>query len=452
MEKKVKTLPHDYEAEQSVIGSILLNNESFNSISGKLVPDDFYNEQFRYMYSAMLDLSNQGQAFDPVTIKAKLEENKAPSEFLNIENFKKILMAVPTSTNVEYYADIVKKRSTARSIIKTSEEMIKSCYDESIDLNDVISKANNDILDVAKASNKETITPIRTIMLTAYNEVGKAAEADGSVVGIPTGYFELDKALAGFQKSQLIIIAARPAMGKTAFALNIAEYAALREKKGVILFSLEMSETELAKRLIAINAKIDSNKIRTGKLEDKEWDMATEAVIEIGNSSLMIDDSAGISLQDIRVKCLKLKAEGKLDMVIIDYLQLLSNPNRRASDSRQNEISEISRGLKTLAKELECPVIALSQLSREVEKRNDKRPMLSDLRESGSIEQDADVVLFLYREEYYKENTNKPGVTEVVIGKQRGGQTGSVDLKWLAEYTKFANLDKSNKWNKEVNE
>lgn len=443
MEEQIikRILPHNMEAEQSVTGAILLDQESVITASEILSPEDFYSPQFKALYNGMLSLYKEGKAIDPVTLQNKLREQEVPEDLYSIEFISNILSSVPTSANIKYYAEIVKNKAILRRLIRVSESIANDCYQDTENLDELLDKTEKQIFDVVQNRSTTDFVPIRETALETLESIQNAAKTVGAVTGISTGFYDLDSRTAGLQKSDLVLIAARPSMGKTAFVLNIAEFVAIRNHIPTAVFSLEMSRIQLAKRLISMNSKVDSQHIRVGNLADDEWGKITESTILLGESALVIDDTPGISVTALRSKCRKLKIENDLGLVIIDYLQLMSGSGSRKSDSRQNEIAEISRSLKALAREIDCPVIALSQLSRAVESREDKRPMLSDLRESGAIEQDADVVMFLYRDEYYNKDSDDKGTAEVIIGKQRNGPTCTVRLKWLAEYTKFANLE-----------
>lgn len=443
MEEQIikRILPHNMEAEQSVTGAILLDQESVITASEILSPEDFYSPQFKALYNGMLSLYKEGKAIDPVTLQNKLREQEVPEDLYSIEFISNILSSVPTSANIKYYAEIVKNKAILRRLIRVSESIANDCYQDTENLDELLDHTEKQIFDVVQNRSTTDFVPIRETALETLESIQNAAKTVGAVTGISTGFYDLDSRTAGLQKSDLVLIAARPSMGKTAFVLNIAEFVAIRNHIPTAVFSLEMSRIQLAKRLISMNSKVDSQHIRVGNLADDEWGKITESTILLGESALVIDDTPGISVAALRSKCRKLKIENDLGLVIIDYLQLMSGSGSRRSDSRQNEIAEISRSLKALAREIDCPVIALSQLSRAVESREDKRPMLSDLRESGAIEQDADVVMFLYRDEYYNRDSDDKGTAEVIIGKQRNGPTCTVRLKWLAEYTKFANLE-----------
>lgn len=438
-----RIMPNSQEAEQSVIGSMLMDQEAVILASEKLNEDDFYNPRFKVLFAAIVSLYREGRPVDLVTLTEKLRENNVAEEIGSVEFISNIISSVPTSANIKYYAEIVEQKALLRKLIRTTENITNRCYQDSSDINELMEDTERDVFQIVNSrTTTDEFTPINEIALETLENIQSAAMNTGSVTGLSTGFRDLDYRTAGLQPSDLILIAARPSMGKTAFALNIAEYVAMINHVPTAIFSLEMSKVQLAKRLISMNSKVDSQHIRTGTLEDDEWAKITESSIILGESALVIDDTPGISINELRSKCRKLKMERGLGLIMIDYLQLMSGSSGSKNISRQQEISDISRSLKALAREINCPVVALSQLSREVEKREDKRPILSDLRESGAIEQDADVVMFLYRDEYYtKDASTKKGVTEVIIGKQRNGPTCTVELKWLGQYTKFANLE-----------
>lgn len=443
MEEQIlkRILPHSTEAEQSVIGAMLLDQEAIVTASEILLPEDFYNPQFKTLYGAMISLYQEGKPADLVTLQNKLHEMDVPAELCSVEFISSVISSVPTSANIKYYADIVKDKAVLRRLIRVSEEISNECYQDTESLDNLLDNTEKQIFDVVQNRSTSDFVPIKQVALETLESIQSAARSVGAVTGISTGFYDLDARTAGLQKSDLILIAARPSMGKTAFVLNIAENVAIKNNISTAIFSLEMSRVQLAKRLISMNSKVDSQHIRVGNLADDEWGKLTESTILLGESALVIDDTPGISIAQLRSKCRKLKIENNLGLVIIDYLQLMSGSGGRKNESRQQEISDISRSLKALAREIDCPVIALSQLSRAVESREDKRPMLSDLRESGAIEQDADVVMFIYRDEYYHKDSEDKGVTEIIIGKQRNGPTCTIKLKWLAEFTKFANLE-----------
>lgn len=403
--------------------------------------EDFYQKQFGILFDNMVELFNEGKAVDLVTLQNRLKENGVPEEVSNMGFVRELLTNTSTSVNVKYYADIVYEKSVLRKLIKTTEAVTNDCYAGADRLDNILENTEKKIFDIVQRRNAGDYVPINKIVQNSIMRVSAASKLKGNVTGIPTGFIDLDYRTSGMQKSDLVLVAARPSMGKTAFVLNMAQYMAFECNKTVAIFSLEMSSEQLVNRLLAMEARIDAQKLRNGSLEDKDWEYLLESAGTVAKSNLIIDDRAS-SLAEIRSKCRKFKLEHNLDIVIIDYLQLMSSGGSRSSDSRQQEISEISRGLKRMARELDVPVVALSQLSRAVEQRPDHRPMLSDLRESGAIEQDADVVMFLYRDEYYNKDSELKGTAEVIIAKQRNGPIGTVTLAWLPQYTKFANIKK----------
>lgn len=441
-----RVMPNNPEAEQSVIGAMLLDQEAVILASEKLKAEDFYNQRYKILFSAIVSLYRQGKPADLVTLAEQLREDQVSEDLVGVEFISGIIASVPTSANIKYYADIVSQKAILRELIRTTESIANHCYQDSSDVTELMEEAEKGIFDlIQNSSSSDDFMPIKQVALETLESIQNAARSSGSVTGISTGFRDLDYRTAGLQPSDLILIAARPSVGKTAFALNIAEYVTMHHHVPTAIFSLEMSKIQLAKRLISMNSKVDSQHIRTGSLEDDEWAKITESSIILGESSLVIDDTPGITINELHTKCRKMKLERGLGLIIIDYLQLMNGSKGSKNISRQQEISDISRSLKALAREMNCPVVALSQLSREVEKREDKRPILSDLRESGAIEQDADVVMFLYRDEYYtKDASTQKGVTEVIIAKQRNGPTCTIKLKWLQQYTKFANLEITN--------
>lgn len=441
-EEVIKRLPpHNVEAERAVIGAMMLNADAIMVCSELLTSDEFYQHQYGIIFDALVEMYKDGVGADLVTLQNKLREKEVTPELYSVEYLGELLASVPTSANVKFYAEIVHEKAVLRRLIRVSEQVTKDCYMDSQPLEDILEDTEKSVFDVIQQRGGSEFEPIRDVVLRTLDSIEKAAKQKGNITGLETGFRDLDAKTAGLQKSDLILIAARPAMGKTAFVLNIAEYVALHSNSTIALFSLEMSKEQLVKRMLAMNSMVDSQKIRTGDLEDDDWDKLVGSVRKIGNSNLVIDDTSGITASELRSKCRKLKIEQGLDLVIIDYLQLMTGAGKRKSDSRQQEISDISRSLKVMARELNVPVIALSQLSRAVESRPDKRPMLSDLRESGAIEQDADIVMFIYRDEYYNPDSEKKGVAEVIVAKQRSGPTGPVELAWLSQYTKFGNLE-----------
>lgn len=435
-----KILPHSKEAEQSVIGSMIMDRDAIMAATEIINGTDFYDQQYMILFETMIELSNEGKPVDLITLQDRLKEKDVPAQVSSLEFIRDLVAAVPTSANIRYYAQIVRDKSVLRKLIKSAEETANDCYLDKDNLDSIIEKAEKSVFNIVQNRGSKEFTDIKDVVLRSIDSIEAAAKNQGSVTGVATGFYDLDYKTAGLQPSDLILIAARPSMGKTALALNIAEYVALKTNVTTAIFSLEMSQDQLVKRILSMNSKVDSQAIRTGNLSNDDWTSLMESARIIGNSNLVIDDTSAISVSEMRSKCRKLKIEKNLGLIIIDYLQLMSGSKR--SESRQQEISEISRSLKSLAREINVPVVALSQLSRAVESRPDKRPMLSDLRESGAIEQDADVVMFIYRDDYYNHDTEEPGVSEIIIGKQRNGPVGTVKLAWLAQYTKFANLER----------
>lgn len=435
-----RILPHSVEAEQAVIGSMIMDREAIVVASEIILGDDFYNKQYGILFETMVELNDKGYPVDLVTLQDKLKEKDVPPEVSSLEFIRDLLGMVTTSANIKYYANIVAEKSTLRKLIKLNEEIANTCYVGKESLEYILEDTEKRIFQLVQKRNTEDFTPIRQVVMNAMDRIEAASRQKGVVTGVATGFLDLDYRTAGLQPSDLILIAARPSMGKTAFALNIAQYVAFKQNLPVAIFSLEMSKEQLVNRLFSLQSNVDAQNLRTGQLNDEEWEKLIESAGVIGRSNLYIDDTPGISIAELRTKCRKLKLEHNLSMIIIDYLQLMSGSGR--ADSRQQEISDISRALKGVARELSVPVIALSQLSRAVEQRPDHRPMMSDLRESGAIEQDADVVMFIYRDDYYNHDTEKKDIAEIIIAKQRNGPIGTVELAWLPRYTKFANLEK----------
>ena len=435
-----RVLPHSVEAEQSVIGSMIMDRDAIMTASEVITSEDFYQSQYGVLFDAMLELYNEGKPVDLVTLQERLREKDVPPEISSLEFVRDLLDAVPTSANVRHYATIVQEKSMLRKLIKVNEDIDNTCYLAREKTEDILEETEKKIFDLLQYRSTGDFVPIKQVVLNALDKIEKASKNKGTVTGIPTGFIDLDYKTSGFQPSDLILIAARPSMGKTAFVLNVAQYMAFKEGKTVAIFSLEMSKEQLVNRLFSLESKVDSQALRTGNLTDEDWAKLIEGAAVVGKSNLIIDDTPGISIAELRSKCRKFKLEHDLGIIIIDYLQLMSGGKH--SESRQQEISEISRSLKAVARELNVPVVALSQLSRAVEQRPDHRPMLSDLRESGAIEQDADVVMFLYRDDYYNKDTDKKNIAEVIIAKQRNGPIGTVELVWLPNYTKFANMKK----------
>lgn len=438
-----RVMPNSIEAEMSVIGSMLVNKEAISIASEMISGDDFYSKQYGIVFDAMVELNNEGKPVDPVTLQARLKEKDLPPEISGLEYLKEIMDTTPTSVNVKEYARIVKDMSVSRKLIKTMEELTNTCYSGKEKVEDVLEDTEKRIFAITQNRDVDDYVPIGQVVMNAMDRIEAVYKAKGSVTGQESGFLDLDFKTAGFQNSDLIIIAARPSMGKTAFVLNIADHLAFKRNRAVAIFSLEMSKEQLVNRLFSLESRVDAQHIRNGNLTDAEWKDLIISAGSIGKSRLIIDDTPSISVSELRSKCRKYKSEHGLDMIIIDYLQLMTGSGK--ADSHQLEISEISRSLKAVAREMGVPVIALSQLSRSVESRPDKRPMLSDLRESGAIEQDADVVMFIYRDDYYHDDTDKKNIAEIIIAKQRNGPTGTVELHWMPELTRFANLEKDRK-------
>lgn len=435
-----RVLPNSPEAEQSVIGSMIMDSEAIMTASEILTSEDFYQRQYGILFDAMVELYNEGKTVDLVTLQDRLKEKDVPPEVASLEFVKDILDSVYTSAHIRQYASIVHEKAMLRRLIRTTEGIANACYAGKESMEDIFVDTEKQIFDIIQQNTSGEYVPIKDVVLNALDKIEMASRTKGNVTGIPTGFIDLDYKTAGFQPSDLILVAARPSMGKTALVLNIAQHMAFREDVTVAVFSLEMSKEQLVNRLLSLESRVDSQSIRTGNLTDEDWSKLIEGAGVIGKSHLIIDDTPGISVTELRSKCRKFKMEHNLGIIIIDYLQLMTGSKR--SESRQQEISDISRSLKAVARELNVPVVALSQLSRAVEQRPDHRPMLSDLRESGAIEQDADVVMFIYRDDYYNKDTAKPNVAEIIIAKQRNGAIGTIELAWLPQYTKFANMKK----------
>ena len=436
-----RILPHSIEAEQSVIGSMILDRDAILVASEILTSDDFYQKQYGIIFDAMVELCNEGQPVDLITLQNRLKEKELPPDISSMEYVRDLIAAVPTSANVKYYANIVSEKAVLRRLIRTTEEVANACYLEKDSTETILEESEKKLFNILQRTNGSDYVPIQQVVLNAVSNIEKASKLKGSVTGIPTGFVDLDYKTSGMHASDLVLIAARPSMGKTAFVLNIAQYMAFRKDVTVAIFSLEMSKEQLVNRLLAMESHVDSQNLRTGNLKDEDWTKLVEGADIIGGSNLIIDDTPGISIAELRSKCRKYKLEHNLGIIMIDYLQLMSGSGARKGDSRQQEISDISRSLKALARELNVPVIALSQLSRACESRTDHRPMLSDLRESGAIEQDADIVMFLYRDEYYNKDSPSKGITEVIIAKQRNGPIGTVELVWMGDLCRFGNKE-----------
>ena len=436
-----KVPPHDLDAEQAIIGSMLTDKDAVIAAIEVLKEEDFYREDNRAIFSAIFNLYNRAEPIDIITVKSELESMGKFEQVGGLEYLAELPEKVPTTANATKYIKIVEEKSTLRNLIKTANEIIELGYNPTEDVEDIMEGAEKRIFDIMQDKNQKGYAPIKDVLVDSFTQLEELYNRKQHITGVPTGFTELDYKTAGFHGSDLILIAARPAMGKTAFALNIATNAAVKAHVPVAVFSLEMSKEQLVNRVLCSEAMVDSNKVRTGKLDEDDWAKLASAIGPLSESEIYIDDTPGISVTEIRTKCRKLKLEKNIGMVVIDYLQLVQGSNKR-NGSREQEISEISRSLKILAKEIGVPVVALSQLSRAVEQRPDHRPMLSDLRESGAIEQDADIVMFLYRDDYYNQDSEKKDIAEVIIAKHRGGSTGTVELLWLGSYTKFVNLER----------
>ena len=435
-----KIPPHDLEAEQAVIGSMLTDKDAVMAAVEKLNRESFYREDNKLIFEAIINLYNRSEPIDLVTVKDELTSMGSFEKVGGFEYLAILPDKVPTTANAQKYIDIVEEKAILRKLIKTANEIIDLGYNPTEDVEDIMAGAEKKIFDIIQKKNQKSYTPIKDVLIESFTKLEELYNQKSKITGVPPGFVDLDDKTAGLHGSDLILIAARPAMGKTAFALNIAAHAAIRENVPVAIFNLEMSKEQLVNRILCMEAMVDSNKVMTGKLDEDDWSKLAGVVGPISDAGIYIDDTPGISIMEIRTKCRKLKMEKNIGLIVIDYIQLIQGSNNRKNGSREQEIAEISRSLKILAKELNVPVIALSQLSRAVEQRPDHRPMLSDLRESGSIEQDADIVMFLYRDDYYNPDTEEKDISEVIIAKHRAGSTGTVKLLWMGNYTKFVNL------------
>ncbi|UOB20528.1 replicative DNA helicase [Macrococcus armenti] len=455
-----KKLPFNLVAEQSVLGAIFIDNEVLSSVLEVLVPGHFYRQAHQHIFEAMMTLSEKNEIVDIVTVADQLTSDGTLEAVGGELYLVDLASIVPSARNVDFYADIVYKDAIKRRLIHTADTIMADGYNETLDLETLLSDAEKRIMEVSTSRGSDGFKEIKDVLTQVFNNAEELDKNQGQTPGIPTGYRDLDQMTAGFNRNDLIIIAARPSVGKTAFALNIATQVATHDRGdeapySVGIFSLEMGADQLATRMICSTGNVDSNRLRTGTMDGDDWNRFTVAVGKLSKTNIFIDDTPGIRITDIRSKCRRLKQEHGLDMILIDYLQLIQGSGSRSSDNRQQEVSEISRMLKALARELECPVIALSQLSRGVEQRQDKRPMMSDIRESGSIEQDADIVAFLYRDDYYNRGNGEEGEEaeidagaqdengeiEIIIAKQRNGPTGTVKLHFLKQYNKFTDID-----------
>ncbi|MED4794111.1 replicative DNA helicase [Priestia megaterium] len=433
--------PQNIEAEQALLGAIFLEPSSLTLASELLIPEDFYRASHQKIFTCMLKLSDQGEPVDLVTVTSELADQKILEEVGGVSYLSDLANSVPTAANVEYYGKIVEEKSILRRLIRTATHIASEGYAREDEVEVLLNEAEKNILEVAQRKNSGVFQNIKDVLVQTYDDIEVLHNRKGDITGIPTGFSDLDRMTAGFQRNDLIIVAARPSVGKTAFALNIAQNVATKTNENVAIFSLEMGAQQLVMRMLCAEGNIDAQRLRTGSLTADDWGKLTMAMGSLSNAGIYIDDTPGIRVGEIRSKCRRLKQEGGLGMILIDYLQLIQG-NGRSGENRQQEVSEISRALKALARELEVPVIALSQLSRGVEQRQDKRPMMSDIRESGSIEQDADIVAFLYREDYYEKDTENQNIIEIIIAKQRNGPVGTVQLAFVKEYNKFVNLER----------
>ena len=433
--------PQNIEAEQALLGAIFLEPSSLTLASELLIPEDFYRASHQKIFTCMLKLSDQGEPVDLVTVTSELADQKILEEVGGVSYLSDLANSVPTAANVEYYGKIVEEKSILRRLIRTATHIASEGYAREDEVEVLLNEAEKNILEVAQRKNSGVFQNIKDVLVQTYDDIEVLHNRKGDITGIPTGFSDLDRMTAGFQRNDLIIVAARPSVGKTAFALNIAQNVATKTDENVAIFSLEMGAQQLVMRMLCAEGNIDAQRLRTGSLTADDWGKLTMAMGSLSNAGIYIDDTPGIREGEIRSKCRRLKQEGGLGMILIDYLQLIQG-NGRSGENRQQEVSEISRALKALARELEVPVIALSQLSRGVEQRQDKRPMMSDIRESGSIEQDADIVAFLYREDYYEKDTENQNIIEIIIAKQRNGPVGTVQLAFVKEYNKFVNLER----------
>jgi len=432
--------PHNIEAEQAVLGCMLLDSDVIPTVTELIRSSDFYREDHREICEAIIDIVEKAGPVDIITVAEQLQQRGTLEKVGGIDYLASITSAVPTTANARHYAKIVEEKSLLRRLIKAAQDIAGMSYDEAEEAEFVLDKAEKAIFDIIERRSTQGFTHIKDVLLETFSRLEELYNSKSPITGVPTGFTDLDMKTAGLQNSDLILIAARPGMGKTAMALNIAQYAAVQKHVPVALFNLEMSKDQLVNRMLCSEVMVDSHKMRTGKLDDEDWKKIARALGPLSEAPIYIDDTPGLTVMDIRAKCRRLKLEKRLGLVVIDYLQLMRGRGR--AENRQQEVSEISRSLKILAKELNVPVVTMSQLSRGPESRTDHRPMLSDLRESGAIEQDADIVMFLYRDDYYNPDSDKKNIAEVIIAKHRNGSTGTIYLKWFGQYTKFANLER----------
>ena len=439
-----RTMPVNEEAEQSVIGAMLMNRDAVAKATAILTPDDFYYRRYGILFETMAELYHEGLPVDLITLQNRLRAKDTPPEVAGLEFIGELMDVVPTWINIEAYAKIVAEKALLRRLIRAAEEIANDCYQDNEKPDVLLEKTEKNIFELLSNRKQSDFIPVRELALDALSRIEEASRLKNPITGVPTGFRDLDMKLSGMQPSDLILLAARPSMGKTAFALNVARHVSVINNYTTAIFSLEMSREQLMYRFLSMESGVDSQALRTGRLKDSDWDALTDGVGIVGNSHLIIDDTTSISLPELRSRCRKYKLEFGLDLIIVDYLQLMSS-GERVVESTQNEVAKISKGLKALAREMKTPVLALSQLSRAPDRRtNDHRPQLSDLRDSGAIEQDADVVMFLYRDEVYNNDTERPDVMEVIVAKQRNGPLGTVDLKWLPNQTKLVGLARHN--------
>ena len=428
--------PHSVESEQSILGSIILDKDAIITVAETVNPSDFYKEAHKIIYESMLSLNSNNEPIDLITLIEELRKEGHLDNIGGISYLTSLSTIVPTTSNVKYYANIVKEKSVMRQLIKASNEIINLGYDASTDVQEILNKAEKSIFDISQEKSGDDIQPINAVLQDTFDMIEKLCTEKKEVTGITTGFKDLNKKINGLQRTDLILLAARPAMGKTAFSLNLVQNAALKGDASVAVFSLEMSKEQLVQRMLSAQSNVELSKIKTGTLGESDWPRIIDGMAVLSEAKIFIDDTPGIKISEIRSKCRRLKMEKGLDLILIDYLQLMEGEGK--NENRQQEIAKISRSLKILAKELDCPVVALSQLSRSPELRKDHRPILSDLRESGSIEQDADIVMFLYRDEYYHDDSEKKNIGEVIVAKNRHGETGNVELVWFGQVQKFA--------------
>ena len=436
MEDISRIPPHSVESEQSILGSIILDKDAIITVAETINPSDFYKEAHKIIYESMLKLNSNNEPIDLITLIEELRKEGHLDNIGGISYLTSLSTIVPTTSNVKYYANIVKEKSVMRQLIKASNEIINLGYDASTDVQEILDKAEKNIFDISQEKSGDDIQPINLVLQDTFDMIERLCTQKSDVTGITTGFADLNKKINGLQRTDLILLAARPAMGKTAFSLNLVQNAALKGDASVAVFSLEMSKEQLVQRILSAQSNVELSKIKTGTLGESDWPRIIDAMAVLSEANIFIDDTPGIKISEIRSKCRRLKIEKGLDLIMIDYLQLMEGEGK--NENRQQEIAKISRSLKILAKELDCPVVALSQLSRSPELRKDHRPILSDLRESGSIEQDADIVMFLYRDEYYHEDSEKKNIGEVIVAKNRHGETGNVELVLFGQVQKFA--------------